>query len=106
MEITYEAIVDAGVNPVTIQGSRTGVFVAATEGDCTAIWKRSATKVNPYGVLGGVLSMLANRLSYTFDFNGPSYVMDTACSSSSVAIQQALLSIRNGLCDAAIVATG
>ncbi|CAG7734709.1 unnamed protein product [Allacma fusca] len=104
LEVTYEAIIDAGINPVTIQGSKTGVFLGGSEGEAGTIWKRSTTKPNMYGILGNVLSMMANRLSYTFDFNGPSYVVDTACSSSSVALQQALHAIRTGLCDAAIVA--
>ncbi|CAG7817653.1 unnamed protein product [Allacma fusca] len=59
--------------------------------------------MNFYGVLGNVLSMMANRVSFFFGFNGPSYVVDTACSASSVALQQALLNIRTGQCDAAIV---
>ncbi|CAG7716407.1 unnamed protein product, partial [Allacma fusca] len=104
LETTYEAIVDAGINPATIQGTQTGVFLAASEGESCAISKRTGYKINQYAVLGNVLSMLANRLSYNFDFRGPSYVVDTACSTSSVAIQQAIYAIRSGLCDAAVVA--
>ncbi|CAG7816374.1 unnamed protein product, partial [Allacma fusca] len=49
--------------------------------------------------------MISNRLSYFFNLNGPSSVVDTACSSSFFALQQALLSIRTGLCNSAIVAS-
>ncbi|CAG7787029.1 unnamed protein product [Allacma fusca] len=106
LEVTYEAIVDAGVNPSTLQGTNTGVFVAASDSEASAIWKRSGEKSNIYGVLGSAVSMLANRLSFAFGFHGPSYVVDTACSSASVATQQALMSIQAGLCDAAIIAGG
>lgn len=47
--------------------------------------------------------MFANRISFTFDFTGPSYAIDTACSSSMYALHQAIASIRSGECDAAIV---
>ncbi|CAG7819206.1 unnamed protein product, partial [Allacma fusca] len=106
LETTYEAIVDAGINPVEIQGSRTGVFVSGSDGTTLAILSRStpADKINKYALLGNAGSMNANRLSYTFNLNGPSYVVDAACSSSSLAIHEALLSIRTGCCDAAIVA--
>ncbi|CAG7722244.1 unnamed protein product [Allacma fusca] len=107
LEVSYEAILDAGINPIDIQGSNTGVFVASCDGAAGAIGTRSRPleKINMYGMLGSVSSMMANRLSYTFNFTGPSYVVDTACSSSFVALQQALLSIRAGICDAAIVAS-
>lgn len=48
--------------------------------------------------------MFANRVSYTFDFRGPSYVVDTACSSSLLAMELAVASMRRGECDSAIVA--
>lgn len=47
--------------------------------------------------------MFANRVSYTFDFKGPSFAMDTACSSSLLALEQAVSAIRSGHCDAALV---
>ena len=52
---------------------------------------------------GCATSMFANRLSYFFDFKGPSYTVDTACSSSLLALDCALNSLRSGACDAAIV---
>lgn len=47
--------------------------------------------------------MLANRLSHWLDIHGPSYTVDSACSSSLYALEHAYKSIRDGLCDAAIV---
>ncbi|CAG7734024.1 unnamed protein product [Allacma fusca] len=107
LETTYEAIVDAGINPVEIQGSRTGVFVGGADSTTQGILSRSTSpdKINKYGALGNVSSMFANRLSYVFNLHGPSYSVDTACSSSSIALHQALQAIRAGSCDAAIVAS-
>ncbi|CAF3463515.1 unnamed protein product [Rotaria sp. Silwood1] len=56
-----------------------------------------------YSMTGCATSMFANRLSYFFDFKGPSYTVDTACSSSLLALDCALNALRNGSCDAAIV---
>jgi len=60
-------------------------------------------RVNGYGLTGCCRAMFANRISYTFDFNGPSFAIDTACSSSLVALSQAVQAIKSGQCDAAIV---
>lgn len=64
---------------------------------------RVPDRVNGYGLTGCCRAMFANRISYTFDFNGPSFAIDTACSSSLVAMSQAVQAIENGQCDAAIV---
>ncbi|CAG7825818.1 unnamed protein product [Allacma fusca] len=104
LEVCHEAVVDAGVVPKSIQGSRTGVFVGVTDSDAGAITKRTRKRTNLYGVLGNESSMLANRVSYTMDLNGPSLSVHTACSSGFTAVHQAILAIRAGLCDAAIVA--
>ncbi|KAL3877568.1 hypothetical protein ACJMK2_035265 [Sinanodonta woodiana] len=103
LEVTYEAIVDAGVNPDTIRGSRTGVFIGASASESHDAWTSDPESTVGYTMPGCTRSMFSNRLSYFFDFKGPSYTLDTACSSSLLAMDQALLSIRSGLCDAAIV---
>lgn len=61
------------------------------------------SKVSGYALTGCSRSMFANRISYTFDLQGPSYAMDTACSSSALAINQAVLGLRTGQCEAAVV---
>ncbi|XP_063931279.1 fatty acid synthase [Zophobas morio] len=103
LELTYEAIVDAGINPSDARGSRTGVYIGVSDSESSEYWTRDPDQVNGYGLTGCCRAMFANRVSYTFDFNGPSYAIDTACSSSLVGLQQAILAMKTGQCDAAIV---
>ncbi|XP_055640185.1 fatty acid synthase-like [Toxorhynchites rutilus septentrionalis] len=104
MEHTYEAILDAGVNPETLRGSRTGVFSAICFSETEATMLMRVCPVKGYGMLGCARSQLSNRISHTFDFTGPSMVVDTACSSSMYAFNLARRCILSGECDAAIVA--
>ncbi|VVC29836.1 Hypothetical protein CINCED_3A014905 [Cinara cedri] len=103
LESTYECIVDAGVNPDDIRGSKIGVYIGASNSETDDYLSRYPERVNGYGLTGCCRAMFANRISYTFDFNGPSFAIDTACSSSLVAMSQAVQAIENGQCDAAIV---
>lgn len=103
LELTYEALCDAGVNPYTLRGTRTGVYVGASVSEVEEGLAQDVSKVSGYALTGCSRSMFANRISYTFDFQGPSYAMDTACSSSFLAFQQAILGLRSGQCDQAIV---
>ncbi|XP_072763346.1 fatty acid synthase-like [Anoplolepis gracilipes] len=100
LKVTYEALIDAGVNPSNMKGTRTGVFVGVSASDAKILWKNDT---NGYGLLGCSTAMFANRISYAFDWIGPSYAMDTACSSSLTALHQAVSAIRTGECDSAIV---
>ncbi|XP_055643690.1 fatty acid synthase-like [Toxorhynchites rutilus septentrionalis] len=103
LEHVYEAILDAGVNPETLRGSKTGVFTAVcySESEARVLYQLCPPKGR--GILGCAKSQLANRISYTFDFRGPSMVVDTACSSSMYALDIARRSILSGQCDAAVV---
>uniref|UniRef100_A0A8D8PNC5 Fatty acid synthase n=1 Tax=Cacopsylla melanoneura TaxID=428564 RepID=A0A8D8PNC5_9HEMI len=103
LECTYEAVVDAGYNPAEIKGSKTGVFVGVSNSESEEFFTVDPEKINGYGLTGCCRAMFPNRISYTFDLSGPSYAIDTACSSSMFALQQALTSIRSGQSDAAIV---
>jgi len=103
LELTYEAMVDAGVNPADYRGTRTGVYIGACVSEVEEGLAQDVSKVSGYALTGCSRSMFANRISFTFDLQGPSYSMDTACSSSLLALQQAVLGIRSGQCDQAIV---
>ncbi|XP_060802513.1 fatty acid synthase-like [Amyelois transitella] len=104
LELTHEAIVDAGFNPVELRGSRTGVFVGVSNSETDEMWTQDPDKINGYSLTGCCRAMFPNRISYTFDLKGPSYAIDTACSSSMFALSQAVAAMRAGHCDAAVVA--
>ncbi|RVE51369.1 hypothetical protein evm_003924 [Chilo suppressalis] len=103
LETTYEAIVDAGYCAGELRGANVGVYAGTSTSDSDHIWNADPDKINGYTITGCSRSMFANRISYSFDFKGPSYSVDTACSSSGYALTQAYWDIREGRCDAAIV---
>ncbi|CAH2098689.1 unnamed protein product [Euphydryas editha] len=103
MERTYEAIIDAGFNPKELRNTKTGVFVGIFYSDSEKTWLYDKMHINAYGFIGCSRSMLANRVSHWLGVTGPSYAVDTACSSTLYAMEHAFKAIRNGHCDAAIV---
>ena len=96
LEVTWEALEHAGVPAAELAGSRTGVFVGICSNDYQRLQAGSATLQESYAATGNALSIAANRISYTFDFHGPSWAVDTACSSSLVAVHQACRSLLAG----------
>ncbi|XP_017037404.1 fatty acid synthase [Drosophila kikkawai] len=104
LELTHEAIIDAGLNPSDLRGSRTGVYIGVSTSETEQHWCSDPDRVNGYGLTGCARAMFANRISFTFDFKGPSYSIDTACSSSLYALEQAFSDMRQGKIDNALVA--
>ena len=103
LEVAYEALFDSGFNPTELRGTRTGVFIGASSSEALHAFSTNPEELSGYSMTGCATSMLANRLSFFFDFKGPSYTIDTACSSSLVALDAAINAIRTGQCDYAIV---
>ncbi|XP_015587765.1 fatty acid synthase [Cephus cinctus] len=103
LELTHEAILDAGVNPAELRGSNTGVFIGVSSSESDEFWTKDPEEVNGYGLVGCCRAMFPNRISYTFDFRGPSFAIDTACSSSMLALHYGVTAIRSGKCDQAII---
>lgn len=97
LEVAYEAMEDAGVKMEEMKGSKTGVFVGAFTFDSyiLQVSKDNRKLINSHTSTGVTMTMLSNRLSYTYDLKGPSVTMDTACSSSLVATHFACQSIWN-----------
>ncbi|CAI6352158.1 unnamed protein product [Macrosiphum euphorbiae] len=103
LEKSYEAIVDSGNSPKSLKGSKTGVFVGACFSESEKTWFYEKLQVNGFGLTGCARAMLANRISYWLGVNGPSYSVDSACSSSLYALEHAYKAIRDGHCDSALV---
>ncbi|TVZ38732.1 polyketide synthase PksM/polyketide synthase PksN [Alteromonadaceae bacterium 2753L.S.0a.02] len=104
MELTWACLEDAAVKPSSLKGSKTGVFVGASNSDYSHLINEANYDIEAHHAIGNSLSILANRLSYFYDFSGPSLLLDTACSSSLVAMHSALRSINSGESTSAIVA--
>ncbi|XP_077295535.1 fatty acid synthase-like [Arctopsyche grandis] len=103
LEKSYEAIVDAGVNPKTLKDSKTAVIIGACISESEMTWMYEKMQVKGYGITGVSRSMLANKISRWLGCTGPSYSVDSACSSSLYAVEHAYQAIRDGHCDSAIV---
>nr|XP_027811303.1 fatty acid synthase [Marmota flaviventris]XP_027811304.1 fatty acid synthase [Marmota flaviventris] len=103
LEVTYEAIVDGGINPASLRGTHTGVWVGVSGSEASEALSRDPETLLGYSMVGCQRAMMANRLSFFFDFKGPSIALDTACSSSLMALHNAYQAVRSGECPAAIV---
>ncbi|HTY32522.1 SDR family NAD(P)-dependent oxidoreductase [Mycobacterium sp.] len=102
LEVAWEALEDAGQVPERLAGSDTGVFVGISTTDYANLRAGQFQLVDAYTGTGNALSIAANRLSYFYDFHGPSMAIDTACSSSLVAVHLACRSLRDGECSLAL----
>ncbi|XP_070388897.1 fatty acid synthase-like [Dermacentor albipictus] len=103
LETSYEAIVDAGYDPATLRGRNVGVFIGCGICDSDEAFGINTDNIDGYGLAGSNRAMLSNRISYSLDFNGPSITIDKACSSTLSALNHAVLAMRSGQCEAAIV---
>uniref|UniRef100_A0A8C0FYT6 Fatty acid synthase n=1 Tax=Bubo bubo TaxID=30461 RepID=A0A8C0FYT6_BUBBB len=103
LEVSYEAILDGGVNPATLRGTDIGVWVGASGSEAGEAFSQDPEEISGYSMTGCQRAMFANRISYFFDFTGPSITIDTACSSSLVALENAYKAIRCGQCSGALV---
>ncbi|MBE9224387.1 SDR family NAD(P)-dependent oxidoreductase [Phormidium sp. LEGE 05292] len=104
LEVSWEALENAAIEPNTLVGSQTGVFVGMTTNDyLQRLLKRGTTEIDAYQGTGNIPSVAAGRLSYILGLTGPSMAVDTACSSSLVATHLALASLRNHECNLALV---
>ncbi|MEU5796214.1 amino acid adenylation domain-containing protein [Streptomyces sp. NPDC047813] len=101
LETVWHLLEDAGYTREQLRGARTGVFVGMMYGHYQLYGVQEALRGEGFATSSSYASV-ANRVSYFFDFTGPSVGLDTMCSSSLVTIHQACLAIRNGDCDVAV----
>ena len=105
LECTYEALENAGIPKQDLVGKNVGVFVGGSFPDYEVRNCRDIETAPMYQATGCAPALLANRLSYFFNFSGPSFTVDTACSSSLAALHLACQSLRSGESSEAIVAS-
>ena len=95
LEVAFEALEDGGVVLERVADSKTAVFVGISSYDYMSLQAMGGdyTNIDVYSNTGGALSIAANRISYCFNFKGPSAIVDTACSSALVGVHLACQSI-------------
>ncbi|HTD57101.1 MAG TPA: polyketide synthase, partial [Silvibacterium sp.] len=106
LEVSWEALEDAGINPKALGGQQAGVFVGISTSEYAQLLQENTPRhqLTAYALQGSALNATAGRLSYFYGLNGPSMAIDTACSSSLVAVDRACRSLREGESQLAIAA--
>ncbi|KAI9695823.1 MAG: Type I Iterative PKS [Bogoriella megaspora] len=102
MECSYEAIEAAGMTIAGLSGSDTAVFAGLMTNDYGMMLTRDLAQVPVYHATGISSAIVSNRISYFFDWHGPSMTVDTGCSASLVALHLAVQSLRGGECRMAL----
>ncbi|MGW3042850.1 beta-ketoacyl synthase N-terminal-like domain-containing protein [Kitasatospora sp. NPDC001159] len=101
LEVAWATAEDAGWDPTALAGTRTGVYAGVCHSDYAAVLAAHASRDEPHLSVAVSPSLVANRISYALGLRGPSVAVDTLCSSSLVAVAQAVAALRAGECDQA-----
>ncbi|WP_395575262.1 SDR family NAD(P)-dependent oxidoreductase [Streptomyces sp. BK79] len=102
LELTWESLERAGIDPLSLRDSRTGVFAGAMYHDYSTRPIQVPEDVEGYLMIGNSAAVLSGRVAYAFGFQGPAVTIDTTCSSSLVTLHLACAALRRGECTLAV----
>jgi microcystin synthetase protein McyG len=100
LELTWSCLEDSGYSPLSFSGKNVGVFIGVWNFDYTELQENY---IDGHTLTGTCNCIIPNRISYFFNFHGPSVPVDTACSSSLVAIDWAIKALKENECEIALV---
>ncbi|MCB9551676.1 MAG: acyltransferase domain-containing protein [Myxococcales bacterium] len=103
LELTWEALEDAGIPPATLAGSNTATLISVLRADYEVVSRDQDRQIETSTGTGMASTIISNRLAYVFDLRGPSMTIDTACSGSLVGMHLACRDLRAGTADLALV---
>ncbi|KAF9461490.1 hypothetical protein BDZ94DRAFT_1263481 [Collybia nuda] len=103
LEVAHQALLDSGLD---YRGSNTGVYIGQLLISASELGNSDRYEVSSYHGLGKCVSLRSNRVSFTFDLRGPSMMLDTACSSSAMAMHMAINAMKVGEIDQALIIGG
>ncbi|MEV7477508.1 type I polyketide synthase [Streptomyces halstedii] len=99
---SWEAVEQAGIDPLSLRGSRTGVYASAIDQGYATLGSDAAEAVQGFLMTGNSMSVMSGRVSYALGLEGPAVTVDTACSASLVALHLAARALRAGECSLAL----
>ncbi|MFC7310474.1 SDR family NAD(P)-dependent oxidoreductase, partial [Streptomyces monticola] len=103
LETAWEALENTGINPNSLRGSRTGVFIGAEVHEYGVKAHEAPEGLDGYLMIGNAPSVASGRVSYTLGLEGPAMTLDTACSGAVVSLHLAAQALRRGECDLALI---